>query len=80
MVQSLVVICSNRVDVSPVGFPDLRGADDFDSDAKACEPSEELGTHCDIHVGKKVLIIHRHDHNVLPDAVDDDANKYVIAF
>ena len=80
MVQSLVIIRSNRVDVCPVGFPDVRRADDFDRDAKGGEPSEELRSHCDIYMGKKVLIIHRHDHNVLPEAVDDDANKFVIAF
>ena len=57
----------------------MRWADDFDRDTKGGEPSEELGTHCDIHMGKKVLIIHRHDHNVLPEAVDDDADKFAAA-
>ena len=50
-------------------------ADDFDRDAKGGEPSEELGAHCDIDMGKKVLIIHRHDHYVLAEAVNNDADK-----
>lgn len=51
MVQSLVVVPRNLVDVCPEGFPDMSGADDFNCDAKGGEPSEELWTHCDIHIG-----------------------------
>lgn len=51
MVQSLVVVPRNLVDVFPEGFPDMSGADDFNCDAKGGEPSEELWTHCDIHIG-----------------------------
>ena len=80
MVQSLVVVSRNLVDVCPEGFPDMSGADDFNCDAKGGEPSEELGTHSDIDMGKKVLIIHWHDHYVLAEAVNDDADKVVAAF
>ena len=79
MVQSLVVICRDPVDVCLVGFPYMCRADDLDHDAKGSEPSEELGAHCDIDMGKKVLIIHRHDHYVLPEAVNDDADKFIAA-
>ena len=58
----------------------MRWADDFDRDTKGSEPSKELGAHCDIQMGKKVLIIHLHDHNILPKAVNDDADKFVAAF
>ena len=58
----------------------MRWADDFDRDTKGSEPSEELWAHCDIHMGKKVLIIHWHDHDVLPEAVNDDADKVIAAF
>ena len=57
----------------------MRWADDFDRDTKGSDPSEKLGTHCDIQMGKKVLIIHWHDHNILPEAVDDDADKFAAA-
>lgn len=67
-------------DVDPEGFPDMRGADDFDSGAKGGEPAEELGAHCDIDMGKEVLIIHWHDHDILAEAVNDDANKVIAAF
>ena len=80
MVQSLVVIYRDPVDVCLVRFPDMSGADDFNCDAKGGEPSEELWAHCDIDVGKKVMIIHRHDHHVLAEAVNDDADKVVVAF
>ena len=80
MVQSLVVMCRNLADVCPVGFPDMRGADDFDRDTKGGKPSEELWAHCDIDMGKKVLIIHWHDHYVLAEAVNDDADKVAAAF
>ena len=80
VVQSLVVCFRDPVDVCPVGFPDMRGADDFNCDAKGGEPSEELGTHCDIHMSKKVLIIHLHDHNVLAETVNDNADKFASAF
>ena len=80
VVQSLVVICRDPVDICPVGFPNMGGADDFDRDAKGGKPSEELGAHRDIHMGMKVLVIHRHDHNVLPEAVDDDADKIAASF
>lgn len=80
VVQSLVVMCRNLVDVCPVGFPDMRGADDFDRDTKGSEPSEELGAHCDVDMGKKVLIIHLHDHNVLAETVNDNADKFASAF
>ena len=80
MVQSLVVFFRDTVDVCPVGFPDMRRADDFNRDAKGGEPSEELWAHCDIHMGKEMLIIHWHDHNVLPEAVNDDADKVITAF
>lgn len=58
VIQSLVVICRDLADVCPVGFSDMCRADDFDRDAKGGEPSEELGAHCDIDMGKEVLIIH----------------------
>lgn len=80
MVQSLVVVLCNPVDVCPVGLPDNRGADDFNRYAKGGEPSEELGAHSDIHMGEEMLIIHWHDHDVLPEAVNDDADKVVVAF
>lgn len=80
MVQSLVVMRRNLTDVCPVGFPDMRGADDFDRSAEGCEPSEELGAHCDIDMGKKVLIIHWHNHYILAEAVNDDADKIAAAF
>ena len=80
MVQSLVVMCRNLADVCPVGFPDMCGADDFDRDTKGGEPSEELGAHCDIDMGKKVLIIHLHNHNVLAETVNDNADKFAPAF
>ena len=76
----MVVICRNLIDVCPVRFPDMRGAYDFDHDAKGGEPSEELGAHCDIQMGKEVLVIHLHDHNVLPEAINDNADKFVTAF
>ena len=79
VVQSLVVFFHNLVDVCLVGFPYMRGADNFGHDAKGGEPSKELGAHCDIDMGKKVLIIYRHDHNVLPEAVNDDADKFIVA-
>ena len=79
MVQSLVVGLSDLVNVCLEGSPDMRGADDFDRDTKSGEPSEELGAHCDIDVGKKVMIIHRHDHDVLAEAVNDDADKFIAA-
>lgn len=80
MVQSLVVGLSDLVNVCLEGSPDMRGADDFDSGAKGSEPSEELGAYCDIDTGKEVLIIYRHDHYVLPEAVNDDADKLDAAF
>ena len=80
MVQSLVVIYRDPVDVCLVRFPDMCGADDFNCDAKGGEPSEELGAHSDIHMGEEMLIIHWHDHDVLPEAVNDDADKVVVAF
>ena len=58
----------------------MRRADNFDSDTKSREPSEELGAHCDIHMGKKVPIIHWHNHNVLPEAINNDADKFISAF
>lgn len=76
----MVVICCNLVDVCPVRFPDMSRAYDFNHDAKGGEPSEELRTHCDIQMGKEVLVIHCHDHNVLPEAVNDNADKFVVAF
>ena len=79
MVQSLVVMCRNLADVCPERFPDMCRADDFDRGTKGGDPSEELGAHCDIDMGKKVLIIHRHDHYVLPEAVNDDADKFIAA-
>ena len=79
MVQSLVVMCRDLADICSVGFPDTCRTDDFDHDAKGGEPSKELGAHCDIDMGKKVLIIHRHNHNVLPKAVNDDADKFIAA-
>ena len=72
-------MCCDLADVCPIGFPNMRRANDFDSDAKGGEPSEELGAHCDIDMGKKVLIIHWHDHNVLSEAVNDDADKFIAA-
>lgn len=80
MVQSLVVMFRDLVDVSPVGLPDMCGADDFYRGAEGGEPSEELGAHCDIGMGKKVLIIHRHDHYVLAEAVNDNTDKVIAAF
>ena len=80
VVQSLVVFFRNHVDVCPVGFPDMCGADDFDRDTKGSEPSEELGAYCNIQMSKEVLIIYLHDHNVLPEAVNDNADKFVVAF
>ena len=80
MVQSLVLIYRNPVNVCPVGFPDIHRTDDFNLGTKGGEPSEELGTHSDIDMGKKVLIIHWHDHYVLAEAVNDDADKVVAAF
>ena len=80
MVQRLVVICCDLIDIFPVRFPDMRWADDFDRNTKGGEPSEELGAHCDIQMGKEVLVIHLHDHNVFPEAVNDDADKFYAAF
>ena len=57
MVQSLIIICSNRVNICPVRFPNMCGADDFDRDTKGGEPSKEPGVHCDIQMGKKVLVM-----------------------
>ena len=79
MVQSLVVGLSDLVNVCLEGSPDMRGADNFDRDAKGGEPSKELGAHSDIDMGKKVLTIHWHDHNVLSEAVNDDADKFIAA-
>ena len=76
VVQSLVVIFHNPVDVCPVGFPDIPGADDFHRDTKGGEPSEELGAHCDIDMCNEVLIIHWHDYNIFPKAVDNNADKF----
>ena len=58
----------------------MRRADDFNCDAKGGEPSEELWTHCDIHMGEEMLIIHWHDHYFLPEAVNDDTDKFTVAF
>ena len=58
----------------------MRWADDFDRNTKGGEPSEELGAYCDIQMGKEVLVIHWHNHNVLAETVNDDANKLVAAF
>lgn len=76
MVQSLVVLFRNFIDICPVRFPDIRGAYDFHRDAKGGEPSEELGTHCYIDMCDEVLIIHWHDYNIFPKAVDNDADKF----
>ena len=80
MVQRLVVMRRDLADVCPEGFPDMCGADDFNRGAESGEPSEELGAHCDIDMGKEVLIIHWHDHDILAEAVNDDANKVIAAF
>ena len=80
VVQSLVVMCRNFADVCPVGFPDMCGADDFDRDTKGGEPSKELGAYSNIQMSKEVLIIYLHDHNVLPEAVNNDTDKVTAAF
>ena len=80
VVQSLVVMCSNLADVCPERFLDMCRTDDFDRGSKGSEPSEELGAHCDVDMGKKVLIIHLHDHNVLAETVNDNADKFASAF
>lgn len=76
----MIVFFCNHVDVSPVRIPNMRGAYNDDHDAKVGEPSEELGAHRNIQMGKEVLVIHLHDHNVLPEAVNDNADKFVVAF
>ena len=73
-------MCRDLADICPEGFPDMCWANDFDRGTKGGDPSEELGAHCDIDMGKKVLIIHRHDHYVLAEAINDNANKVIAAF